>query len=174
LLAGWAWRGPLVVVDLKTAARKYSSDVQVETSLQLTIYCYAAEMAGPANHGDVGLRFDVLTKTKEPAFHRHPTSRDQAANVRLFRLASEVLRAVGAGGALTAALFDPVPLDQTTGADYAIQDAATKIPAEVGERFATADKLSDEDRQTIIEIARLALSRFQPTPGARPAVGRKA
>jgi hypothetical protein len=41
------------VVDLKTAARKYS-DVQVETSLQLTIYSYAAEMGGLAGHGDGG------------------------------------------------------------------------------------------------------------------------
>jgi hypothetical protein len=34
--------------------------------------------------------------------HRHPTTRDQAANVRLFRLASEVLRAVDAG------IFPPI------------------------------------------------------------------
>jgi RecB family exonuclease len=35
--------GRLVVVDLKTAARKYS-DLQVEASLQLSIYSYATAM----------------------------------------------------------------------------------------------------------------------------------
>jgi hypothetical protein len=35
--------GSLVVVDLKTAARKYS-DLQVEASLQLSIYSYATAM----------------------------------------------------------------------------------------------------------------------------------
>ncbi|MBI2159941.1 MAG: hypothetical protein HYU25_06145 [Candidatus Rokubacteria bacterium] len=42
------------------------------------------------------LRFDVLTKTKQPERHRYRTTRDRAANVRLFRLAAEVLRAVEA------------------------------------------------------------------------------
>jgi CRISPR/Cas system-associated exonuclease Cas4 (RecB family) len=93
--------GHLVVVDLKTAARKYT-ELQVETSLQLTVYSYAAEMAGLADGVDVRLRFDVLTKTKQPEFHRYPTSRDRRANVKLFRLASEVLRGVEAG------VFHPV------------------------------------------------------------------
>ena len=88
--------GHLVVVDLKTAARKYT-ELQVETSLQLTVYSYAAEMAGLADREEVRLRFDVLTKTKQPEFHRYPTSRDRRANVKLFRLASEVLRGVEAG-----------------------------------------------------------------------------
>jgi putative RecB family exonuclease len=88
--------GHLVVVDLKTAGRKYT-ELQVETSLQLTVYSYAAEMGGLADREDVRLRFDVLTKTKVPELHRYPTSRDRQANVRLFRLASEVLRGVEAG-----------------------------------------------------------------------------
>ena len=40
--------GRLVVVDLKTAARKYS-DLQVEASLQLSIYSYATAMNGLAD-----------------------------------------------------------------------------------------------------------------------------
>src|SRR5262249_33038274 len=67
-------REGLVGVDLKTAARKYT-DVQVEASLQLSIYRYAAEMGGLADQGDVRLRFDVLTKTKQPELHRYWTSR---------------------------------------------------------------------------------------------------
>ena len=70
--------------------------------------------------------------------------------------------------ALTAGLFDPVPLDQMTDAEQAVREAAANIPAEVCARFETADKLSDEDRKTIIEIARQALARFQPKPEAKP------
>ena len=69
--------------------------------------------------------------------------------------------------ALTAELFDPVPLDQMTDAEHAVHEAAANIPAEVCARFETADKLSDEDRKTIIEIARKALARFQPKPEQR-------
>ena len=66
--------------------------------------------------------------------------------------------------ALTAELFDRVPLDQMTDAEHAVHEAAANIPAEVRERLDTAEKLSDEDRETIIEIARKALARFQPKP----------
>ena len=70
--------------------------------------------------------------------------------------------------ALTADLFDTVPLDQMTDAEHAVRDAATSIPAEVCARFETAEKLSDEDRKTTIEIARKALAPFQPEPEAKP------
>jgi F-type H+-transporting ATPase subunit alpha len=66
--------------------------------------------------------------------------------------------------ALTAGLFDPVPLDHMPAAEKAVQDAATKIPAEVSARFASADKLSDEDRKAITDIARQALAPFQAKP----------
>src|SRR3972149_1185644 len=88
--------GRLVVVDIKTAARKYT-DLQVEASLQLSIYSYAVAMTGLADEEDLRLRFDVLTKTKEPQLHRHWTSRDRAAHLRLFRLVAEVLQAIAAG-----------------------------------------------------------------------------
>jgi putative RecB family exonuclease len=88
--------GRLVVVDLKTSARKYT-DLQVEASLQLSVYSYATAMNGLADQEDLRLRFDVLTKTKQPELHRYWTQRDQAANVRLFHLAAEILRAIGLG-----------------------------------------------------------------------------
>jgi F-type H+-transporting ATPase subunit alpha len=66
--------------------------------------------------------------------------------------------------ALTAELFDRVALDQMTDAEHAVQKAATNIPAEACARFESADKLSDDDRKTIIEIARKALTPFQPKP----------
>ncbi|CAN5753089.1 alternate F1F0 ATPase, F1 subunit alpha [soil metagenome] len=69
--------------------------------------------------------------------------------------------------ALTAELFDPVPLDRMKDAQHAVHEAAAKMPAEIRERFETADKLSDKDRKAIIEIARVALVPFQPKPEAK-------
>ena len=66
--------------------------------------------------------------------------------------------------ALTAGLFDDVPLDQMTDAEQAVRKAAAEIPADVRERLDTAEQLSDEDRETIIEIARKSLEGFQPRP----------
>ena len=70
--------------------------------------------------------------------------------------------------ALTAGLFDRVPLDQMTDAEHAVHEAAADIPAEVCARIETADKLDDTDRETIIGIGRNALARFQsePQPGS--------
>jgi F-type H+-transporting ATPase subunit alpha len=75
--------------------------------------------------------------------------------------------------ALTAELFDPVPLDQMFDAEQAVQKAATNISAEVCARFESADKLSDDDRKAIIEIARQALIPFRPKPASKaaPAAG---
>ena len=61
---------------------------------------------------------------------------------------------------LTAKLFDTVPLDQMKQAENAVLDAAQDIPAEIVARFETADKLSDEDRKAIIELATKALAAF--------------
>ena len=66
--------------------------------------------------------------------------------------------------ALTADLFDDVPLDRMTDAEQAVRKAAAEIPAKVCERLDTAEQLSDEDRATIIEIARKSLEGFQPKP----------
>jgi len=65
--------------------------------------------------------------------------------------------------ALTAGLFDGVPLDQMTDAENAVRDAAADIPEEVSARF-DANKLSDEDGATITQIARQALAQFLPKP----------
>jgi len=72
--------------------------------------------------------------------------------------------------ALAAELFDRVPLDQMTDAERALREAAADIPAEVRERLDAADRLSNEDRETIIQIARNSLARFQPKsePESKP------
>ena len=69
--------------------------------------------------------------------------------------------------ALTAELFDRIPLDQMTVAEQAVRTAAADIPAEVGARFETGKTLSEEDRKTIIEIARNSLKEFSPEPDSK-------
>jgi F-type H+-transporting ATPase subunit alpha len=71
--------------------------------------------------------------------------------------------------ALTAKLFDLVPINKMTDAESAVHEAASNLPPEIAARFETTDKLSDEDHKTIIEIARKALIPFQPKPAAKPA-----
>ncbi|MEO7917124.1 MAG: alternate F1F0 ATPase, F1 subunit alpha [Dokdonella sp.] len=69
--------------------------------------------------------------------------------------------------ALTGGLFDTVSNEKMTQACNAAQAAATTIPEEVRTRFQTAPKLSDEDRKTILDIARKSLEPFQPKPAAK-------
>ena len=54
-----------------------------------------------------------------------------------------------------------------TAAEQAVQQAATHVPAEVRARFETADRLSDEDREAIVEIARAGLDRVRTQAGTR-------
>ena len=68
--------------------------------------------------------------------------------------------------ALTAKLFDPVPLEQMKAAQRAVQEAAAGISREVSARFETAATLNDADRKAILDIARRALEPFQPKPKA--------
>lgn len=63
--------------------------------------------------------------------------------------------------ALSAGLFDPVPLEQMPAAERAVQEAAVNIPVEVRERFVTATKLTEDDRLAVIDTARKALDRFR-------------
>ena len=70
--------------------------------------------------------------------------------------------------ALTAGLFDPVPLEKASDAELALRKAAAEIPADVGERLISSDKLSDADRQSILDIATRALGSFQPKPAPKP------
>jgi len=70
--------------------------------------------------------------------------------------------------ALTAKLFDLVPMEKMKDAQQAVLKAAMNIPKDICDRFETAEKLSDEDRKSIIEIARKVLIDFQPKPEAKP------
>ncbi len=64
--------------------------------------------------------------------------------------------------ALTAKLFDDVPLHQMTNAEQSVRRAAADLPASVLARLDTAGKLSDEDRKMIVELARDAIEEFKP------------
>jgi len=66
--------------------------------------------------------------------------------------------------ALTTELFDGVALDRMAAAEQAVQLAAANLPADVRRRLESADKLSGEDRRTVIESARRALTSFQLRP----------
>jgi F-type H+-transporting ATPase subunit alpha len=69
--------------------------------------------------------------------------------------------------ALTAELFDSVPLDKMKDAELAVHKAAAAIPEEICTRLDKADKLSDEDRKQIINLASHALAPFQDKPYAK-------
>jgi F-type H+/Na+-transporting ATPase subunit alpha len=66
--------------------------------------------------------------------------------------------------ALTTGLFDQVPLEQMAEAEYSLHKAAVGIPSDVCKHLASEEKLSDEDRTTIIRIAQQALAPFQAVP----------
>ncbi len=72
--------------------------------------------------------------------------------------------------ALTAGLFDQVAMERMTDAEFAVQQAAANFPAELCSRLTTADALGDDDRTSIVRMARDALARFQP--GARPDISK--
>lgn len=70
--------------------------------------------------------------------------------------------------ALSAKLFDRVPLNRMTDAEHSLREAAEDIPEDIRERFDADEELSDKDRETILQIARKALARFQPEPESGP------
>ena len=63
--------------------------------------------------------------------------------------------------ALSESLFELVPIENMKEAEGALREAAEKIPKDVRGRLSTAEKLSKEDRQTIIKVARESLLPFE-------------
>jgi F-type H+/Na+-transporting ATPase subunit alpha len=64
--------------------------------------------------------------------------------------------------ALSDGLFDAIPMAKMPAADQALHTAILKLPDEIGARFESAEKLKDEDRNTVTALARAALEPFQP------------
>jgi F-type H+-transporting ATPase subunit alpha len=63
--------------------------------------------------------------------------------------------------ALTGELFDSVPLEKMREAELALRTAANELPVELVQRLASAEVLSDSDREMILKIARDMLAGFQ-------------
>jgi len=63
--------------------------------------------------------------------------------------------------ALTAGVFDTIPLERMTEAEKAVQRAASQIPAGTIERLFSAAELSKEDREVILSLAKNAVTQFQ-------------
>ena len=64
--------------------------------------------------------------------------------------------------ALGEGLFDSLPLEKMPAAEQALYDAAATLPETICERFISANTLSDEDRQAVLDVVRQALLPFQP------------
>jgi F-type H+-transporting ATPase subunit alpha len=73
--------------------------------------------------------------------------------------------------ALSEGLFGPVPVEKVADGVKALRDAATRMSGEVIGRLTTADKLSDEDKKVILDLATVALAPLRPAPAPTPKAG---
>jgi CRISPR/Cas system-associated exonuclease Cas4 (RecB family) len=85
--------GRLVVVEHKSAAKRYTLD-QLKFDFQLTGYKLALQEAGQE---DIGLRFQIVTKTKNPQVQIEDVVRTPQDESDFRRTAVGVLRAIDAG-----------------------------------------------------------------------------
>jgi CRISPR/Cas system-associated exonuclease Cas4 (RecB family) len=82
------------VVELKTAAQRFSS-IRLEFDQQATVYSYAMNrMRVATSEKSCLVRYDVLLKTKKPAFEQYFVTRTSEDHQRLIELINEVLRAI--------------------------------------------------------------------------------
>jgi CRISPR/Cas system-associated exonuclease Cas4 (RecB family) len=85
--------GRRILLEHKTAAKRYTSD-QLRFDHQPTAYRLAARLMGL---GDVGVRYQVTTKTKTPAVQIDDVVRREQDEEDLLRTALGVLRSIDAG-----------------------------------------------------------------------------
>ena len=64
--------------------------------------------------------------------------------------------------ALSAGLFDDVPIEKMTDAERAVRATSANIPTEVRTRLETGERLSDADRDAMTVLARAALAQYRP------------
>ena len=86
--------GSYQIGELKTSAQKFSS-LRLEYDLQPTVYSYALSQMklAPTNESFL-VRYDVLVKTKKPAFEQYFVIRNGSDYDRLVHLLNQVLRAI--------------------------------------------------------------------------------
>ena len=66
--------------------------------------------------------------------------------------------------ALTAGLFDEVPLDQMPEAERAVRQTAVQLPETILRSLFSRKQLSAEEREAVLRHANKALASFRPTP----------
>ncbi len=86
-------KGRPVIIEHKTAARRYSAD-QLLYDLQPSAYRYAAEQLGIDNPG---LRYQLFLKTKVPAIELFDINRSNTQVVEMLETCCQVLHAVETG-----------------------------------------------------------------------------
>jgi len=83
-----------VIVELKTSAQRFSS-LRLEYDLQATVYSYAmTKLKSSTSQNSTLVRYDVLLKTKKPAFERYFVTRTEGDHKRLVHLINHVLKAI--------------------------------------------------------------------------------
>jgi len=85
--------GRNTVIDHKSSAKKFAAD-QLRYDFQLTAYQLAARELGL---GEVGLRYQVITKTKKPAVYLEEIRRDERDEMDFLAIVVGVLKAMDAG-----------------------------------------------------------------------------
>jgi putative RecB family exonuclease len=87
-------QGTYLVGELKTSAQRFSS-LRLEYDLQATTYSYAmTRMKVATLENSCLVRYDVLLKTKKPAFEHYFVTRTDDDHKRLIHLINYVLRAI--------------------------------------------------------------------------------
>jgi len=86
--------GNLIIAELKTSSKRYA-DSQGENQLDGLIYAYAMDQLGFRTTGvETLIRYDVLVKTKSPAFQQIYFNKTPQDYGRLARWIQEVLQAI--------------------------------------------------------------------------------
>ena len=86
--------GNLIIGELKTSAKRYA-DSQGDSQLDGLIYAYAMDQLGfRTTHAETLIRYDVLVKTKSPAFQQIYVNKTPRDFGRLTRWIQEVLQAI--------------------------------------------------------------------------------
>jgi CRISPR/Cas system-associated exonuclease Cas4 (RecB family) len=87
-------QGTYLIAELKTSAQRFSS-LRLEYDLQATTYSYAmTKMKVATSENSCLVRYDVLLKTKKPAFEHYFVTRNEGDYQRLIHLINHVLRAI--------------------------------------------------------------------------------
>jgi len=86
--------GNLIIAELKTSSKRYA-DSQAETQLDGLIYAYALDQLGlRTDENRTLIRYDVLIKTKAPAFQQVYFNKETGDYRRLARWIKEILQAI--------------------------------------------------------------------------------